>query len=171
VEQRVTPAGVQSVFEGKVGGVRFAKTPGELWVAVPGAAYRLAWRDNRAITTSAFDGRAGVYGVAIDPVTGRAIVSSVGKLPGNSAQRRTPGAGPLARAEAVAHVKAYSAEADASSDNSWPDSARVIFTSPALGDYMAGGPAVAARANASGHRVVVLPLPANDALALLDADS
>jgi YVTN family beta-propeller protein len=171
VEQRVTPAGVQSVFDGKVGGVRFGKNPGELWVAVPGAAYRLAWRDNRAITSSAFDGRAGVHGVAIDPVTGRAIVSSVGKLPGNTAQSRMPGAGPLARAEAVAHVKAYSAESDVSKDADWPDSARVVFTSPALGDFMAGGPAVAARANASGHRVVVLPLPANDALAVLDAEN
>ncbi|HEX7978614.1 MAG TPA: hypothetical protein VF461_08430, partial [Gemmatimonadaceae bacterium] len=171
VEQRVTPAGVQSVFDGKVGGVRFGKNPGELWVAVPGAAYRLAWRDNRAITTSAFDGRAGVHGVAIDPVAGRAIVSSVGKLAGNAAQSRTPGQGPLKKAEAVAHVKAYSADPDNSSDNSWPDSARVVFTSPALGDFMAGGVAVATRANASGHRVLVLPLPANDSLAVLDAES
>ncbi len=171
VEQRVTPAGVQSVFEGKVGGVRFGRDPGELWVAVPGAAYRLAWRDNRSITTSAFDGRAGVHGVAIDPVTGNAIVSSVGKLPGNAAQSRTPGAGPLARAEAVTHVKAYSADPDGSRAADWPDSARIVFVSPALGDYMAGGPAVAARANASGHRVVVLPLPANDSLAVLDAET
>src|SRR5258705_309830 len=35
---------------------------------------------------------------------------------------------------------------------------------------MSGSPAVALRANASGHRVVVVPLPANDALAVLDAD-
>jgi YVTN family beta-propeller protein len=171
VEQRVTPAGVQSVFEGKVGGVRFGRDPGELWVAVPGAAYRLAWRDNRAITTSAFDGRAGVHGVAIDPVTGRAIVSSVGKLAGNAAVSRTPGAGPLARAQAVAHLKAYSADLEGSRGADWPDSANVVFTSPALGDFMAGGPAVAARANASGHRVIVLPLPANDSLAVLDAET
>src|SRR4029079_11903806 len=138
VEQRVTPARVQSVFDGKVAGVRFGKNPGELWVAVPGAAYRLAWRDNRAITSSAFDGRAGVHGVAIDPVTGGAIVSTVGKLAGNAAQSRTPGQGPLMKAEAVAHVKAYSADRDNSSDNSWPHSARVEFTSPALGDFMAG---------------------------------
>src|SRR3982751_5428054 len=141
VEQRVTPAGVQSVFEGKVGGVRFGRDPGELWVAVPGAAYRLAWRDNRAITSSAFDGRAGGHGVAIDPVAGRAIVSSIGKRPGNTAQSRMPGAGPLARAEAVAHVKAYSAETDVSKDADWPDSARVVFTSPALGDFLAAGAA------------------------------
>jgi YVTN family beta-propeller protein len=170
VEQRVTPAGLQSVFEGKVGGVRFGKNPGELWVAVPGAAYRLAWRDNRALTSSAFDGRAGVHGVAIDPVNGRALVSSVGRLAGNAAESRTPGSAPLARAEAVAHVTAYSADS-ASANADWPDSARVVFSSPALGDYMAGGPAVAARANASGHRVIAIPLPANDALAVLDAES
>ena len=91
VEQRVTPAGVQSVFYGKVAGVRFGKNPGELWVVVPEAAYRLAWRDNRAITSSAFDGRAGVHGVAIDPVTGRAIVSSVGKLAGKCPDAREVG--------------------------------------------------------------------------------
>ena len=64
VEQRVTPAGVQCVFRGKVGGVRFGKNPGESWVSVPGAACRLSWRDNRIVASSAFDGRAGVHGVA-----------------------------------------------------------------------------------------------------------
>ncbi|HEU4722310.1 MAG TPA: hypothetical protein VFS59_13205, partial [Gemmatimonadaceae bacterium] len=170
VEQRVTPAGVQSVFRGKVGGVRFGRNPGELWVAVPGAAYRLSWRDNRVVASSAFDGRAGVHGVAIDPVTGRAIVSSVGRFAGSAAQSRTPGSGPLAANAAVAHVVAYAGDSTISRGNATePDSAPVRVASPALGDYMAGGPAVAARANASGRRVMVLPLPANDALAVLDA--
>ena len=171
-EQRVTPAGVQSVFRGKVGGVRFGRAPGELWVAVPGAAYRLAWRDNRVVASSGFDGRAGVHGVAIDPVTGRAIVSSVGRLANNAWQSRTPGEAPLAANAAVAHLVAYAAEATVKrSTSTEPDSAPVQVSSPPLGDFMAGGPAVAARANASGHRPVVLPLPANDALAVLDADS
>lgn len=39
-DQRVTPAGVQSVFAGRVGGVRFGATAGELWIAAPGGAYR-----------------------------------------------------------------------------------------------------------------------------------
>ena len=47
--QRVTPAGVQSVFEGRVGGVRFGSRPGEVWVAVPGAVYRIAWQENRVV--------------------------------------------------------------------------------------------------------------------------
>src|SRR5207247_1234081 len=51
------------------------------------------------------------------------------------------------------------------------DSTVVRFTSSALGDFIAGAPAVARTANASGHRVVAVPLPANDTLAVLDADS
>src|SRR5215207_11280559 len=170
-EQRVTPAGVQSVVQGRVGGVRFGRSPGEIWVAAPGAAYRLSWRDNRVVASIAFDGRAGVHGVAIDPLTGRAIVSSVGRLAGNAAQSRAPGSGPLAADAAVAHLVAYASDSTVKrAVAAEPDSAPIRVVSPALGDYMAGGPAIAARANASGRRVMVLPLPANDALAVLDAD-
>ena len=131
---QVTPAGVQSVFAARVTGVRFGAAPGEIWVAVNGAAYRLGWRDNVMLASAAFQGRAGVHGVAIDPVNGRAFVSTVGK------------------------TFAYDGSASAR------------LTSPKLGEHMAGGLAVARRANASGHRVAVVPLPANDALAVLDAD-
>jgi YVTN family beta-propeller protein len=174
-DQRVSPAGVQSVFDGRVTGVRFGRFPGEIWVAATGAAYRLSWRDNRVIASNTLDGRGGVHGVAIDPVAGRALVSSVGKLATGMTESRLPGSAPLAAAKAVAHLTVYSG--DATLPTGWKgevslgDSARVLAVSPALGDYMAGGPAIAARANASGHRVMVLPLPANDELAILDADS
>lgn len=131
---QITPAGVQSVFAARVTGVRFGARPGEIWVSVNGAAYRLGWRDNAMLASVRFEGRAGVHGVAIDPVTGRAFVSTVGKTFG------------------------------------YDDSAIARVTSPKLGAEMAGGLAVARRANASGHRVAVVPLPANDALAVLDAD-
>ena len=48
-DQRVTPAGVQSVFKGRVGGVHFGASSAELWVAAPGGVYRLNWRDNRSV--------------------------------------------------------------------------------------------------------------------------
>src|SRR5213594_2153023 len=157
--QRVTPAGVQSVFTDRVFGVRFGR-PGEVWVSIHGAAYHLGWRDNAVVGSAAFDGRAGVQGIAIDPVTRRALVSSVGLLPADVALSRIPGSDRLARTKSVAQLTAY--------DDG--DSAVVRWSSPALGDYIAGSPAVALRANSSGHRVVVMPLPANDALAVLDAD-
>ena len=157
--QRVSPAGVQSVFTDRVFGVRFGR-PGEIWVSIHGALYRLSWQDNGVRGSASFDGRAGVQGVAIDPVTGRTIVTSVGRLPGALAVSRTPGSEALAQAKTVAHASAYDG-----------DSVSRTWTSPALGDYIAGSPAVARRANATGHRVVVVPLPANDAIAILDAES
>jgi YVTN family beta-propeller protein len=170
-DQRVTPAGVQSVFEGRVGGVKFGKFPGELWVAVPGAAYRLAWRDNRVIASSRFDGTPGAYGVALDPVTGRALLSTVGKLPADLALKRTPGGPPLPRAKSVVQLFAYSAGGAVSRGGDAGDSAAVVASSVPLGDYIAGGTSVAQRANASGHRVAIVALPTNDALAVLDAET
>jgi YVTN family beta-propeller protein len=171
-DQRVTPAGVQSVFDGRVTGVRFGRKPGELWVVAATAAYRLAYADNRVVASNVVDGRGGAFGVTIDPATGRALVSSVGRLPGNTLENRVPGSSPLAGVKAVAHLTVYSSD---STLHRWQaaagDSARVIAQSPPLGDFMAGGPAIAQRAGASGRRLMVLPLPANDQLAVLDAET
>jgi len=171
-EQRVTPAGVQSVFTDRVFGVRFGAKPGEIWVTVHGAAYRLAWQDNALRGSAAFDGRSGVQGIAIDPVNGRAIFSTVGRLPADVARSRIPGSQELAHTKSVTQLFAYDGDSVAARPAPGAgDSTVVRWSSPALGDYIAGSPAVARRANGTGHRVVVLPLPANDALAVFDADS
>src|SRR5436309_2032138 len=89
--QRVTPAGVQSVFTGKVGGVRFGATSGEIWVAVPGYVHHLSWQENRTIARARVDGRPGIFALTVDPATHRVLVSSVGRLaapPGASNTRR-----------------------------------------------------------------------------------
>ena len=158
--QRISPAGVQSVFTGRVAGVRFGRTSDEIWVAAPGTTYRLNWRANRTTARVRVDGTPGIYGIAIDPVTHRALVSSVGRLPATSS---TPGT-TRAQQPAVAHLSGLSGDAAG-------DSLSAVWRSPALGDYMAGAPAVAFRSGADGHRLAVLPLPANDALAVLDAES
>src|SRR5438034_6456325 len=106
-DQRVTPAGVQSVFTDRVFGVRFGARPGEIWVSVHGAAYRLGWRDNAVLGSAAFDGRAGVQGIAIDPVNGRALVTSVGLLPAALALSRIPGSEQPAQTKSVAHLTPY----------------------------------------------------------------
>lgn len=170
-DQRVTPAGVQSVFDGRVGGVKFGKQPGELWVSVPGAAYRIAWRDNRVVASSRFDGQPGVYGVAVDQVTGRAMISTMGRTPADLAVKRVPGGPAIPRAKSVIQLFAYSGDGTVSRTGDGGDSAAVVSSSPSLGDYIAGATAVAQRANGSGHRVAVVVLPANDALAVLDAEN
>ena len=177
---RVTPAGVQSVFEGQVGGVRFGRNPAELWVAVPNHAYHLAWRENRVLSQAAFVGRPGVQGVSLDPASGRVLVTAVSKLPSDVAQSRLPGGRPLNRSKSVALLFAYSGDETvritAGRDTTPalrggvpPDSASVVAQSPALGDFMAGAPAAAAQAVGASKRLAVVPLPANDALAVLDA--
>ena len=64
---RVTPAGVQSVFEGKVAGVRFGAASDEVWVAVPGYVYRLDWRGNTVRARARVDGRPGVHALGLWP--------------------------------------------------------------------------------------------------------
>src|ERR1035437_5710644 len=126
-DQRVTPAGVQSVFDGRVGGVKLGKTPGEICVA------------------------------------------PVGRLPAHPASNLPPGAPPLPRAKSFIQLFTYSADATVRRAGSADDSAAVVATSVALGDFLAGATAAARTANSSGRRVAVVALPANDALAVLDA--
>ncbi len=164
-EQQVTPAGVQTVFRGKVRSVRFGARSNELWVAVPGHVYRMNWRADHVLSEASFRGTPGVHGLVVDPLTHRVFLSSVGRLPSGLARSRTPGTPVPANARVVAQLNAY--DGDASSGE--PLAPQV--SSGPLGSYMAGTPAVALRADASGHRVAVLPLPADDEVAIVDADS
>ena len=161
VGQRVTPAGVQSVFNGRVAGVRFGTDANDVWAVVPNGAFRLAWRDNRVVTHASFSGRPGVHGITIDPVTRRATVSSVSKLPADVAASRTPGGPPLSRAKSVTQLVSYNGDVNST----------IAMESGALGTFMAGAPAIATNKGADGHRVAVLPLPADDKLVVIDADN
>ena len=162
--QKATPAGVQSIFEGRVTGVRFGSAPGELWVAVPGSAYHLTWSDNRVLARGAFDGRAGVQAVAFDPVRRRALVTTVGRVPVAATEAPTPGMPQRVASRPAAQLAFFD------------DAARGERVAPArltgaLGEYAVGAPAVAWSANASGHRVAVVPLTVEDRLAIIDADA
>ena len=173
-DQRVTPAGIQSVFDGRVGGVRFGRLPGELWVAVPGAAYRLDLSRDRVAATARFDGSPGVHGVAVDPASGRILVSSVGRLPADAAKNaRVPAVAQVAFYDEAATVLRPARGAWTTADSgasASTDSAIVRFGTRALGTDMVGAPAVAATST-SGPRLAIVPLPANDALVLLDAET
>ena len=169
-DQRVTPAGVQSVFKGRVYGVRFGATTGELWVAAPGGAYRLNWSENRVISHGAYDGRAGVQGIAYDAATNRAYVTSIGRLPASVANNRLPGEKEKPGARVIAQVRAFALGGAPPDVPGTVPKAALAFHSDSIGDYLAGSPSVARRRNSTGHRPLVVPLPANDRLAILDAD-
>src|SRR2546430_2126188 len=130
--QRITPAGVQSVFDGRVTGVRFGRSASEIWVAAPGTTFRLDWKTNRVIARAITDGRPGIYGLAIDPLTHRAFVSSVGRIPRSRLVNVVPGVGRGAarRQPAVTQLSAFEGAATG-------DSVRMRLNSGSLGDYMA----------------------------------
>src|SRR5207248_3824314 len=109
-----------------------------VWVAAQGALYRLTWDDGRVAERHTFDGRPGVYGVAVDPVNGHALVSTVGRLPDSVSQSRLPGSRPLATRSARAQLAAFGGA----------DGAPAIAASGALGEFIAGAPAVARTPNA-----------------------
>jgi len=131
----------------------------------------MSWRDNRVLAHSSFDGRPGIHAVATDPLTHRVLVSTVGKLPEAIAQSRQPGGPPLSRAKAFAQLFFYETERTVAGAAGTTDSAAVFATTGSIGEFMAGAPAVARTANSTGRRVAVVPLPANDQLMVVDAES
>ncbi len=67
--QAITPAGVPSVFEGRVYGVAWGKD-GDLWVLHSTQIYRLDWRTNQVKQRIAYGGSPGNQSIAADPESG-----------------------------------------------------------------------------------------------------
>ena len=72
--QTITPAGVPTVFKGKVSGVTFGKSADELWVLSATQLYQMNWRTNEVVSNIAHGGLAGFLGVAFRD---RAYISAV----------------------------------------------------------------------------------------------
>jgi len=162
--QRTTPAGVQSVFSGRVTGVRFGASSSELWVTVSGSAYHLAWADNRVLARGTFEGRAGVQGVVFDPVQRRALVTTAGRALIHASEGPIPGTLPRVASRPAAQLMFFD------------DAARNPTLAPAkvtgaLGEYSVGSPAVARAPNGHRPRFAVVPLTVEDHLAIIDADA
>ena len=171
--QRVTPAGMESVFKGRVAGVRFGTRPNELWVAVPGMAHRLNYRENKLVSSAPFDGTPGANGIALDPVAGRVLVASVGRTPTGAPAPTIPGTANVDK-DVVTRLAAFAEEAGGSAGGGVAQ--KPVYVTDALADYMAGAPSVAKRTSASDAtktsqvRRAILPLPASDRVAVIDAD-
>jgi YVTN family beta-propeller protein len=75
--QTITPAGVPSVFQGRVYGVVFGADASEIWVLHASSVYRMNWRGNRVIERLALDGTPGLQGIRYDEESKRAIAVSM----------------------------------------------------------------------------------------------
>lgn len=75
--QSITPAGVQSVFSGRIYGVAFGGSSDILYVALSsGAIYELNWRNNQVLRTVRGAARPGMQGLVLDPITHEPLLSA-----------------------------------------------------------------------------------------------
>ena len=77
--QSIFPAGVQSVFSGRVQGVAFGANSSEIWVLNSGSLFRMNWRANKVLGRVGLNGVGGLQGVRYDAATRTAYVSAVSK--------------------------------------------------------------------------------------------
>jgi len=73
--QEITPAGIQTVFQGRVYGVTFGASPSELWVLTASEVVRLDWSANKVLGRFSLGGNPGLQGIHYDAGTGRVLVS------------------------------------------------------------------------------------------------
>jgi DNA-binding beta-propeller fold protein YncE len=72
--QAITPAGVPTVFQGRVYGVAFGKTSSDLWVANASELYRLDVKGNRIAEMIPTEGQPGMQGIAFDAAADRPLI-------------------------------------------------------------------------------------------------
>lgn len=137
--QSITPAGVPTVFNGRVYGVAFGASPSELWVLNATNVFRLDWKNNKVLDRIELGGTPGLQSLRYDPVAKRALAGSLVQKTGIQL---------LGFAEG-----------------------RRTALTPNLGTFLTGALSVAASKSAGGERRVVLPLTANNKLAVIDADT
>ena len=142
--QSITPAGVQSVFQGRTYGVSFGASSSEIWVLNVSHVFKLDWRANRVLERVPLGGSPGLQGIQYDAAAGRVLVAA--------AARGAQGGPPRVRLLALEK-----------------GAAQVVATD--LGGYIAGALAVAAKSNVQNQRLAVVPLIADNQLAVVDLAS
>lgn len=143
--QGITPAGVPTVFTGKVHGVVFGATPEEVIVLGATHLYRMNWKANRVLERTPLEANPGMQSLRWDATGGRALVG---------ANRRGAGRDdPRARVQLL----------------SFAGGSRSVAGDD-LGSFLAGSLDVASRPNGKGQRLAVVPLTGNNKLAVVDVD-
>ncbi|MFM8392679.1 MAG: bifunctional YncE family protein/alkaline phosphatase family protein, partial [Acidobacteriota bacterium] len=147
--QTITPAGVQSIFDGRVHGLSFGRTSAELWVLQARRSsprmqiVNLDWTANRMRSRLTSDESPGLQGIFYDRRSDQVLVSAT--MPARQGSRTRVR---LLRASAA------STKAETVIDG--------------LGQFIAGSIAIASREGAAGERLAVIPLIYDNQIALVD---
>lgn len=85
--QSITPAGVTSVFQGRLYGVAWTPEANELWLLHTTQVYRLDWRNNRVLSQVAHGGTPGNQSIVADPHSGGVLVGNSARSGSRAAAR------------------------------------------------------------------------------------
>ncbi len=147
--QTITPAGVPTIFDGRVYGVAFGASSSTVY-ALTGRGrtsqtqiFQLDWTANKILNRVGFSESPGLQGVIFDSLKGRAYISAT--LTGRAAKN------PKGQARMLAL-----------------NGAEVSVLTDDLGEHLSGAPAISAGENAQGQRLGVIPMVYNNRLAVID---
>ena len=127
--QAITPAGVPSIFQGRVYGVAWAGTSGDLWVLHASEIYRLDWKNNRVVAQIPHGGAPGNQSILYDPVTSDLLIGT--------SVRESRSTTPKARLVALKETA-------------------LRTVAPSLGSWQPGAISVAAETDEAGRRYSVV---------------
>jgi DNA-binding beta-propeller fold protein YncE len=150
--QAITPAGVQTVFDGRVYGVAFGASSNEIWAltargrSAPTQVFKLDWASNKILSRLPIAETPGLQGIVFDrvanqPLIGGTLNGAAAKNPKGKTRLLTVG-----------------------------DEASKIIADE-LGNYIVGAIAIARQANAQGQRLAIAPLIYNNQLAVVDLNT
>ncbi|MBK9168886.1 MAG: hypothetical protein IPM24_15645 [Bryobacterales bacterium] len=140
--QAISPAGVQSVFEGRVYGAAFAGSTNEIWVLAAREAVLLDWRRNAVRQRATQDGLPGLQGVMFDAASGAPLMTGTRK-------------GSPAAVSRLATVRGGAP----------------VILADGIGQYNAGAPHAGLKPNRAGQRLAAVPLIYNNRVALFDLEA
>ena len=140
--QAITPAGVPTVFDGRVYGVTYGKTPSDLWVANASRLYRLDVKGNRIAEMIPTEGQPGMQGIRFDATAARPLAVILHRKQGSRAQ-----------------VGLFT-----------PQSSKLTAIAEGLAENVGGSVAVAEKPDSSGRRIAVVALTPKNQIAVIDVD-
>jgi YVTN family beta-propeller protein len=151
--QRVTPAGIQSIFPERVLGISFGSRPGQVWVRTKTEVFLVSWADNRVITRVQIE-----HGPEQD-------WESFGVRPiGFDSARQT--ALLAFTLHPTEHLEEHTEKGPV--QVAWITKSKPEAVIPPLKGGQAGALAIAKADSPSGERIAVLPLIASNKLAVID---
>jgi YVTN family beta-propeller protein len=150
--QSITPAGVQTIFDGRVYGLTFGETSSEIYAltargrAPQTQVIRLDWLANKVLSRTPLAESPGLQGIVYDAAANRALVSA------------TISAAQLKKPKSAARLLALSNGAS-------------TILSDELGNEIAGALTIAREKDPEGRRIALVPLVYNNQAAVVDLET